>query len=144
MGFRQADNEGRGGFARIWSIEDKGNYSVAKISTSKKRKDGSGYETDFQDGFVRLIGSAHEKGKTLTVTEKGVAIQITSCEVTTPYNAETKKSYTNYAIFAFNIPEGNDNSSTTKGSKKSSAKTSKAKTKKAAEVADEPEDELPF
>ena len=30
MGFRQADNEGRGGFARIWSIEDKGNYSVAK------------------------------------------------------------------------------------------------------------------
>lgn len=144
MGFRQADSEGRGGFARIWSIEDKGNYSVAKISTSKKRKDGNGYETDFQDGFVRLIGSAHEKGKTLTVTEKGVAIQITSCEVTTPYNAETKKGYTNYAIFAFNIPEGNDNSSTTKGGKKSSAKTSKAKTKKAAEVEDEPEDELPF
>ena len=144
MGFRQADSEGRGGFARIWSIEDKGNYSVAKISTSKKRKDGDGYETDFQDGFVRLIGFAHEKGKTLTVTEKGVAIQITSCEVTTPYNAETKKGYTNYAIFAFNIPEGNDNSSTTKGGKKSSAKTSKAKTKKAAEVEDEPEDELPF
>lgn len=144
MGFRQADSEGRGGFARIWSIEDKGNYSVAKISTSKKRKDGEGYETDFQDGYVRLIGSAHEKGKTLTVTEKGVAIQITSCEVTTPYNAETKKGYTNYAIFAFNIPEGNDNSSTTKGGKKSSAKTSKAKTKKAAEVEDEPEDELPF
>lgn len=144
MGFRQADSEGRGGFARIWSIEDKGNYSVAKISTSKKRKDGNGYETDFQDGFVRLIGSAHEKGKTLTVTEKGVAIQITSCEVTTPYDAETKKGYTNYAIFAFNIPEGNDNSSTTKGGKKSSAKTSKAKTKKAAEVEDEPEDELPF
>lgn len=144
MGFRQADSEGRGGFARIWSIEDKGNYLVAKISTSKKRKDGDGYETDFQDGYVRLIGSAHEKGKTLTVTEKGVAIQITSCEVTTPYNAETKKGYTNYAIFAFNIPEGNDNSSTTKGGKKSSAKTSKAKTKKAAEVEDEPEDELPF
>ena len=144
MGFRQADSEGRGGFARIWSIEDKGNYSVAKISTSKKRKDGDGYETDFQDGFVRLIGSAHEKVKTLAITEKGVAIQITSCDVTTPYNAETKKGYTNYAIFDFNIPEGNDNSSTTKGGKKSSAKTSKAKTKKAAEVEDEPEDELPF
>lgn len=144
MGFRQADSEGRGGFARIWSIEDKGNYSVAKISTSKKRKDGDGYETDFQDGFVRLIGSAHEKGKTLVVTEKGVAIQITSCEVTTPYNAETKKGYTNYAIFAFNIPEGNDSSSNTKNSKKSTAKTSKAKTKKAAEVEDEQEDELPF
>lgn len=142
MGFRQADSEGRGGFARIWSIEDKGNYSVAKISTSKKRKDGEGYETDFQDGFVRLIGSAHEKGKTLAVTEKGVAIQITSCEVTTPYNAETKKGYINYAIFAFNIPEGNDNAtSSTKGGKKSAAK---AKTKKTAEVEDEQDDELPF
>ena len=65
MGFRQADSEGRGGFARIWAIEDKGNYSVAKVSTSKKRRDEDGYETDFQDGFVRLIGAAHEKAKTL-------------------------------------------------------------------------------
>lgn len=142
MGFRQADSEGRGGFARIWSIDDKGNYSVAKISTSKKRKDGDGYETDFQDGFVRLIGSAHEKAKTLAVTDKGVAIQITSCEVTTPYNAETKKGYTNFAIFAFNIPEGNDGSSAPKSGKKSAAKTSKASTKKAA--VDDDEEELPF
>ena len=35
MGFRQADSEGRGGFARIWSIEDKGNYSVAKIRKTR-------------------------------------------------------------------------------------------------------------
>lgn len=149
MGFRQADSEGRGGYARIWSLEDKGNFSVAKISTSKKRKDedGGGYETDFQDGFVRLIGSAHEKAKTLNVTEKGVPIQITSCEVTTPYNSETKKSYTNYAIFAFNIPEGNETTTTTaaKGSKKKAATKSKAKakTKKEAEV-EEDEDDLPF
>lgn len=141
MGFRQANGEGFGGFARIWAIEDMGNYSVAKISTSKKRKDGDGYETDFQDGFVRLIGSAHERGKTLTVTEKGVAIQITSCEVTTPYNAKTKKSYTNYAIFSFNVPNDKDGSSSAKNSKKSSAKTSKAKT---AEVEDESDDDLPF
>lgn len=145
MGFRQADSEGRGGFARIWAIEDKGNYSVAKISTSKRRKDGEGYDTDFQDGFVRLIGSAHEKGKTLAVTEKGVVIQITSCEVTTPYNAETKTGYVNYAIFAFNIPESNGSSSTTKSGKKSAAKTSKAKTKKTAieDIVDD-DDELPF
>lgn len=128
MGFRQRDSEGRGGFARIWSVEDKGNYSIAKVSTSKKRKDGS-YETDFQDGFVRLIGSAHEKAQTLNVGEKGVAIQITSCEVTTPYDAQAKNGYVNYAIFAFDIPE----------------KTSKAKTKKDAPVDDEQgEDDLPF
>lgn len=139
MGFRQRDSEGRGGFARIWTIEDKGNYSIAKVSTSKKRKDGS-YETDFQDGFVRLIGSAHEKAQTLNVGEKGVAIQITSCEVTTPYNAEAKKGYVNYAIFAFDIPNDSDATPTT--GKKSTAKTSKAK--KAAPVEDEADDELPF
>lgn len=143
MGFRQADSEGRGGFARVWSVEDKGNYSICKISTSKKRKDGDGYDTDFQDGFVRFIGSAHEKIKSMNVTDKGVAIQITSCEVTTPYNAETKKGYTNYAVFAFNEPEGSGGDS---GKKKSTAKTSKAKTKaKTDPVPDEEsEDDLPF
>jgi len=148
MGFRQADSEGRGGFARIWSIEDKGNYSVAKISTSKKRKDDDGYETDFQDGFVRLIGSAHTKAKELNVTDKGVAIQITSCEVTTPYNAETKKGYTNYAIFAFNIPDSNGTTSNASaGSKKAtkSASKSKAKAKAAPETdVEDSDDDLPF
>lgn len=145
MGFRQRDSEGRGGFARIWSAENKGNYSIAKVSTSKKRKDGS-YETDFQDGFVRLIGSAHEKAQTLNIGEKGVAIQITSCEVTTPYDAQAKKGYVNYAIFAFDIPDGNNSgdAAPAKSSKKSTAKTSKAKTKKDAPVDDESDDELPF
>lgn len=144
MGFRQRDSEGRGGFARIWNVENKGNYSIAKVSTSKKRKDGS-YETDFQDGFVRLIGSAHEKAQTLNVGEKGVAIQITSCEVTTPYDAQAKKGYVNYAIFAFDIPDDNGSGDATpaKAGKKSTAKTSKAK--KNAPVADEQEEsDLPF
>lgn len=140
MGFRQADSEKRGGYARIWSIEDKGNYSIAKISTSKKGKDGN-YETDFQDGYVRLIGSAHEKAQTLNVTEKGVSIQITSCEVTTPYNAETKKGYVNYAIFAFDLPDDNGGSS---NRSKSTAKTSRSKTKKEVPVEDEQDDDLPF
>ena len=107
MGFRQADSDGRGGYARIWSIENRGNYSTAKISTSKKRKDTDNYETDFQDGFVRLIGPAHTKAQEITIPEKGLPIQIKSCEVTTPYNAEKKRGYTNYAIFAFDIPQSN-------------------------------------
>lgn len=151
MGFRQADSEGRGGFARIWSIEDKGNYSIAKISTSRKRKDGEGYETDFQDGFVRLIGSAHTKAQELNITEKGVTIQITSCEVTTPYNAETKRGYTNYAIFAFDVPEDNDSAgNASAGSKKSTKTTSKAKAKTKTKSKAEPveaevdDEELPF
>lgn len=146
MGFRQADSEGRGGYARIWSIEDRGNYSVAKISTSKKHRDDGGYETDFQDGFVRLIGSAHTKAQDLNIPDnKGVSIQITSCEVTTTYDAETKKGYTNYAIFSFEIPNGNssrDNASSS-GSKKHSKSKSKSETA-SKEPVDDDDDELPF
>lgn len=123
----------RGGYARIWSIEDKGKYSLAKVSFSKKRDDK--YETDFQDGFVRLIGSAHDKAKELNVTKSGVAIQVTSCEVTTPYNPETRKSYTNYAIFAFDIPDGYTTSS--------SAVSSAKETPKVVDV-DEEDEDLPF
>ena len=140
MGFRQADSEGRGGFARIWTIEDKGNYSVAKVSTSRKRRDEDGYETDFQDGFVRLIGAAHEKAKTLDVTEKGVTIQITSCEATTPYDAKNKKGYHNYTIFAFDVPDENKEckaKASTKTTKKSSSKPTKT------EEESDPDD-LPF
>lgn len=154
MGFRQADSEGRGGFARIWSVEDKGNYSTAKVSTSRKRKDADGndyWETDFQDGFVRLIGSAHTKAKELDIPvndngeSKGVAIQITSCEVTMQYNAEKKKNYTNYAIFAFDIPDGNGgtkSSNIKKTAAKTTKKSTKSKTKKEAPVEDD--DDLPF
>lgn len=140
MGFRQADSEGRGGFARIWTIEDKGNYSLAKVSTSKKRRDDDGYETDFQDGFVRLIGAAHEKAKTLDVSEKGVTIQITSCEATTPYDAKNKKGYHNYTIFAFNVPDENNG-----GKAKASTKTAKkSSSKKAQSDEEEAPDDLPF
>ena len=147
MGFRQKDNEGRGGYARVWSVENKGNYSVGKVSTSKKKKDESGYETDFQDGFVRFVGSAHEKVCNLDIpTNKdgnslGVGIQITSCDVTTPYDAEKKKTYTNYVIFAFDLADGSA-TTTEKSSKKSASKASKAK--KQVEESDEEDSDLPF
>lgn len=139
MGFRQADSEKRGGYARLWSIEDKGNYSVGRISTSKKRKDSDTWETDFQDGFVRFIGSAHQKVKDLVIPEgKGISIQITSCDVTTPYNPETKKSYINYLVFAFDIPDSN-NITTSKTTTKSSKP--KAKT---VDIEDDTQEDLPF
>lgn len=142
MGFRQADSEGRGGYARIWSVEDKGNYSLAKVSTSKKRKDDDSYETDFQDGFVRLVGDAHKKVKNLDVPEKGISIQITSCEATTPYDAKNKKAYHNYTIFAFNVPDENDGSKAKSGSK--TAKKSSHKKAKEVDEEEEDPDDLPF
>lgn len=109
MGFRQADSKGYGGFAHIWSIfEPKydGNYLLANVSTSKKRKDGEGYEVDFQDGYVRLINSAREKAQGLTVPKGGISIQIKSCDVQNSYNPNNKTKYTTYIIYAFDVCDG--------------------------------------
>lgn len=126
-----------GGFARIWGYENKGKYSVVKLSTSKKRKEGDGYETDFQSQFVRFIGAAHEKLQGLQIGEKGVSIQITDCEATTPYNYETKKGYNNYTVWSFDTFDEPPTYDTKVSSSKKSAK------KPVAEASDEDSD-LPF
>ena len=127
-----------GGYARVWNVEDKGNYSVVKVSTSKKRKDGDGFETDFQTNFVRFVGEAHKLLSSINVPEKGVGIQITNCEATTPYSSETKKGYNNYVVFSFDLIDGNASG----GSKKASpAKSSK---NKHTEADDEDSADLPF
>lgn len=130
MGFRQ------GAYAKVWSAEDKGKYSVGNISISRKNKDTDKYEVEFQDGFVRFVGDAHNALKDLSIDEKGASIQITLCDVTNKYDAEKKKTYTNFVIFDFDVP---DNGSA--GGKKGGA----AKSNPKAAPADEPEDDdLPF
>lgn len=138
MGFRQADSKGKGGYARLWSVENKGKYSTARISTSRKVKDSETWETDFQDGFVRLVGDAHKKAEELTIPERGIGIQITSCEATKTYNAAEKKGYANYIIYAFNVLDANGGSGT--------AKKAKADVKPAAAPApaDDEDEDLPF
>lgn len=138
MGFRQADSQGKGGYARLWSVENKGKYSTARVSTSRKLKDSDTWETDFQDGFVRLVGDAHKKAGELTIPERGIGIQITACEATKTYNAAEKKGYANYIIYAFDVLDA----------KGGSNNTSKAKqtTKPAAAPApvDDEDEDLPF
>lgn len=139
MGFRQ------GAYAKIWSVEDKGNYSVCNLSISKKNKDTDKYDVEFQDGFVRLVGTAHTDISGMDIPENGLSIKISSCDATNNYDADKKKLYTNYVIFGFEIPENNNGNSG--GAKKSSKSTTKAKknTKVApTPAADEDEEELPF
>ena len=159
MGFRQADSEGRGGFARIWCSDNCGKYSTARVTTWKKAQDSTAenpiYETDFQDGYVRFISAAHTKIQELDLptseeykdnreneewlrTHKGITIQIKNCDVQTHYDYKTQKTYINYVVYAFDIPDGNG------GTKKSTAKksTTKAKTKKAA--VEDDDDDMPF
>ena len=110
MGFRQ------GAFGNVWSVEDHGNYSTARFSISKKNQTTGVYETEFQDGYVRLVGKAHEKFKDRPVSEKGEFIKIASCDVTNFYSKpDGTVSYTpHFTIFDFeffsDIRDGNGNS----------------------------------
>lgn len=105
MGFRSAtlNDKGQlvGGWAKIWKVEDKGNYSVAQVSVSKKKDDG--YETEFQNNFVRLVGKAHEIGKNIGQPQGGVNIQILNCDVTNRYDKDKKVEYTNFVIYDFSM-----------------------------------------
>lgn len=141
MGFKCSDSQGRGGFARIFKVEDKGKYAQVSLATSKKKQNAEGdaitYETDFQDGFVRFIGAAYEEVMKLKIGEKGTTIQITSCEVTNHYDPTKKVTYTNYCVYSFVVPEQNG-----RGNSNVSAKTASSPAKK--EVEPEPDEELPF
>lgn len=101
MGFRA------GSYARIWSVDDKGNYSVAKMSISKKNKETNNYEVEFQEGFVRLVGSAHTFMQSINVPDKGYPVKISSCDVTNKYDSEKKRTYYNFVIFGLEDANGN-------------------------------------
>ena len=99
MGFRQNS------FAKVWRFEDKGNYAVVELSTSKKNKQTDQYETDFQSKFVRFIGQAHTD---IIGLADGVKIKLGDVEVTNSYNKETKVAYTNFLVFSFEVAEYQD------------------------------------
>lgn len=101
MGFRQDAR-----FVKVWEVENKGNYHIVSLSTSKKNKDTNEYETDFSSKFVRFIGTAHTLASDL---KKGDTIKIGSCEVTNKYDKEKNTTYTNYLVYSFE-KEGDNNS----------------------------------
>ena len=105
MGFRQ------GAYGKIWSIDRKEKYSIGNFTVSRKKQDGSGYDTEFQDGYVRFVGSAHEALKGLEIPKNGLSIKISSCDVTNKYDPESKRVYTNYAIFGLEVQDNNGNNS---------------------------------
>ena len=121
-----------GAFARVWNIQDKGNYSVAKISISGKNKETNQYEMKFEHSFVKLVGTAHELAKNIKIDQNGeveggsgVTIKISGCDHETPkkkYPAGANRPssaigewaakdggmwyrFANYVIFGFEFPD---------------------------------------
>ena len=106
-----------GGKCAMWSIEDKGNYAVANLSTSKKKKDSKDYETDWRNGFVWLCGKAYDNLKGYAPLGEGEYMELrigkgyektndqgqtyfqSPIEITSNYVREKNREYTNYKIF---------------------------------------------
>lgn len=106
MGFR------KGAYATVWEVRNgNGNYSIARISISRKNRETDEYRTEFS-GWVRLIGDAHAKARGL---EERSRIRIGECDVTNHYDKEKEVTYTNYAIFGFEDPNRDSGQGTQAG-----------------------------
>lgn len=134
MGFSHARvlDDGRlvGGYATVWSVEDKGKYSNVQLSTSKRNEDGT-YTTDFS-GFVAFVGKAHTMAQGITEMTR---IQIKHADVTKRYVKEQDKEYTNFAVFDFDFMSDAPKKSNTK---KTSSKP------KLDPIPEDVDDEMPF
>lgn len=100
MGVRQ------GSYATIWSVEDKGNWSNVRLSTSRKNKQTGAYEQDF-GGFVRFIGDAHKNAGSLKERDR---VKFGDVEITNSYNKDKNITYTNVACFNFDLVDSNQSS----------------------------------
>lgn len=138
MGFRQ------GAYAKIWTVENKGNYSVCNLSISKKNRDTDEYEVEFQDGFVRFVGNAHNDISNIEIPANGLSIKIENCDVTTKYDADRKKLYINYVVFGFEIPENNIKGSTNKSGVESKRNTKIKQHEPKTNEYEEDDYDLPF
>jgi hypothetical protein len=134
MGFRQ------GAYAKIWEVDDETGYKYAtcQMSVSRKDKDSGEYKTEFQDGYVRLIGNAYDAIEEYLeendIPERGLSVKISSCDVTNNYDKKKEKLYVNYAVFGMKIADedGNfpDDDEDDGSSKKKSAKGKKSSASK--------------
>ena len=96
MGFR------KGAYAQVWSVEPgKGNFTKVRLSISRKKKDSDEFEQEFS-GFCTFFSSAHAKADKLKERSR---IQLGDVDVTNNYDKETKKEYTTYKVFDFELQE---------------------------------------
>ena len=94
-------------YVKIKSVEDKGNYSVCKISSSRKNKTNNQFETDFVAN-VRFVGDAHKQRPMADQR-----IKITSCGVTNCYTKDGKLEFNKaptYCVFGYELQADSPNS----------------------------------
>lgn len=143
-----------GGKCAMWSIEDKGSYASANLSTSKRKKDSKEYETDWRNGYVWLCDRAYENLKGYAPLGEGEYMEIrigkgyektndqgqtyfqTPIEITSNYVKEKNREYTNYKIY--------DAEPIVSDKTKAEAKQESVSIDSIMEIPDSLEDALPF
>ena len=93
MGFKT------GSYATVWEITPRSNLVTgARISISRKDTKTNQYVQEFS-GFVSFVGtSAASKAAKLKPKDR---IKLCDIDVAQRYDAEHKKTYTNYSIYSF-------------------------------------------
>lgn len=88
--------------AKIWKVQEKNNYALCQISTSKKNNATGKYENDFR-GIARFVGKAFRQRP-----QENQKIRITSCGVSNSYDRETGKEYISFVVFDYELvlPDG--------------------------------------
>lgn len=93
-----------GAYCTVFSVEKRNeNVTRVRIATSRKNKMTDQYEQDF-GGFVDFIGKDAAK-KALQLKEKD-RIKLGDVSVTNKYDKEKGITYTNFACFSFDMPDG--------------------------------------
>ena len=95
MGFRN------NAYATVWDIDKKERYTRVRLSISRKKKDGIGYESDFS-GWVGFAGEAAEPASKLKEKDR---IQLTATDVRSLWDKENQKQNTWFWCYEFKIPE---------------------------------------
>ena len=97
---------GENSYATVWNVENKGNYVNGRISTSKKKQDGT-YENS--NWFARCIGKC--KDQSLTLVEKDrITIKQAKIENKSYVGKDgERKNSLNVLIFDFEMSENQGN-----------------------------------
>lgn len=104
MGFR------KDAWATCWSAEVKSDtLTQVRLSTSRKDKQADEYVQDFS-GYVAFVGTVAAK-KAASLKEKD-RIKLGDVEVTTKYDADKQKTYTNFKCYNFTTQDEEQGSAT--------------------------------
>ena len=93
-----------GAYATVWGVEHfSDTMTKVNLSTSRKDKQTGQYETDFS-GFVAFVGATN--ATKATVLKERDRIKLGDVEVSTKYDKERNKTYTNFTVFSFEMADG--------------------------------------